>query len=57
VMDEPAPRDSADHDRSAHLHERIAELEAKLASRTQALESVLGELDSLRERVLSALDN
>jgi signal recognition particle receptor subunit beta len=51
VMDEPAPMAPA-----AQADPRIGALEAQTASLRATLESVLSELDDLRERVRSALD-
>jgi signal recognition particle receptor subunit beta len=57
VMDEPEelPLASSDGNGSALFEAQVAELQEKLAARDRALESVLRELDALRDQVLRHL--
>jgi signal recognition particle receptor subunit beta len=57
VMDEPEelPLATSDGNGSALFEAQVAELQQKLAARDRALESVLRELDALRDQVLRHL--
>ncbi|HET7434640.1 MAG TPA: GTPase domain-containing protein [Thermoanaerobaculia bacterium] len=57
VLDEPAPSPVvyADNNRVTDLEARISTLQQKLETRTRALQTILQELDELRERVSAQL--